>query len=302
MLAKRRHRPNNKPIYLKVLSVFLVCAVLLWASGVTQQAYNLIEANGTPATQGSTLNLANATGITWACSTVGVVTTCTPTVTAGLTAVTPYATDGTNKYILAPALLPVNLWSQTGFNWSDQGSASVTTNTNGDVTFTDPGPSTANDLRTRYFTVGSATAFTATVAFINQSIIAGFATVGLGFFASSSTASRNIMMVQNSTLPNDLFLQGRPATSTTSGVGSSFFSFGTAFARGQIIWFRIKDDLTHKTYFVSYDGEFFTQQFQEASSSLTTDSAALSLCSQGAGLSATAPDQIQVLSFKITTP
>ena len=62
---------------------FLLVVALLCGSGITQQAYNLIQGNGTPAARGTTLNLANNTGITWSCTTSGIVTTCTPTLTGG---------------------------------------------------------------------------------------------------------------------------------------------------------------------------------------------------------------------------
>ena len=70
-------------LFLRIASSLLLVFTLLCGSGIVQQAYNLIEANGTPATRGSTLNLANNTGITWSCATVGAVTTCTPTLTGG---------------------------------------------------------------------------------------------------------------------------------------------------------------------------------------------------------------------------
>jgi hypothetical protein len=74
---------NLKSKWVKLSAGLMAGTVLLWASGIAPQAYNLIQANGSSAAKGSTLNLANNTGITWACATVGVVTTCTPTVSGG---------------------------------------------------------------------------------------------------------------------------------------------------------------------------------------------------------------------------
>ena len=68
---------------LKLACSLLLAIALLSGSGIVQQAYNLIQGNGTPAARGTTLNLANNTGISWSCTTSGIVTTCTPTLSGG---------------------------------------------------------------------------------------------------------------------------------------------------------------------------------------------------------------------------
>jgi hypothetical protein len=74
---------NLKSKWVKISAGLIVGTVLLWASGIAPQAYNLIEGNGSPAARGSTLNLANNTGISWSCATSAGVTTCTPTISGG---------------------------------------------------------------------------------------------------------------------------------------------------------------------------------------------------------------------------
>src|SRR5271154_6489784 len=74
---------NLKSKFVKVSVGLFAGLTFLWASGIAPQAYNLIEANGTPAARGSTLNFADGTGVTWACSTSAGVTTCTATGTGG---------------------------------------------------------------------------------------------------------------------------------------------------------------------------------------------------------------------------
>ncbi len=75
----------------KVLCAFLLFVALLFASGITQQAYNLIEANGTPVARGTTLNFANGTNTTVTCSTTGIVTTCTYSASGGGGGVAKYS-------------------------------------------------------------------------------------------------------------------------------------------------------------------------------------------------------------------
>ena len=61
---------------LRIISGLLLVFVLLAGSGITQQAYNLIEGNGTAVARGSTLNFPNTASVTWSCSTSGGVTSC----------------------------------------------------------------------------------------------------------------------------------------------------------------------------------------------------------------------------------
>ena len=63
----------------RVSSGILLAFVLLSGSGIVQQAYNLIEGNGTPATRASTLNFGNTASVTWVCATTTGVTTCQAT-------------------------------------------------------------------------------------------------------------------------------------------------------------------------------------------------------------------------------
>ena len=70
-------------ILFRLTAGFLLVIALLCGSGITQQAYNLIEANGTPVARGTTLNFANGTNTTVTCSTTGIVTTCTYSASGG---------------------------------------------------------------------------------------------------------------------------------------------------------------------------------------------------------------------------
>jgi len=70
-------------LVLKAGSWLLLAVAVLCASGIAPQAYNTIQGNGSAAAKGTTLNLANNTGISWSCATSGIVTTCTPTVSGG---------------------------------------------------------------------------------------------------------------------------------------------------------------------------------------------------------------------------
>ena len=70
-------------IFLRISSGLLLFFVLLYASGITQQAYNLIQGNGTPAARGTTLNMANTASVTWSCTTSGIVTSCSATASGG---------------------------------------------------------------------------------------------------------------------------------------------------------------------------------------------------------------------------
>ena len=74
---------NLKSKWVKLSAGFGAGAVLLWASGIAPQAYNLIEGNGTPAAKASTLNFANTATVTWVCSTSAGVTACSATSSAG---------------------------------------------------------------------------------------------------------------------------------------------------------------------------------------------------------------------------
>ena len=74
---------NLKSKWVKLSAGFGAGAVLLWASGIAPQAYNLIEGNGTPAARGSTLNFANTASVTWSCTTTGIVTACSATASGG---------------------------------------------------------------------------------------------------------------------------------------------------------------------------------------------------------------------------
>lgn len=65
--------------WVRLSAGFAAATVLLWASGIAPQAYNLIQGNGTPATKGSTLNFNNTPSVTWVCSTTGIVTSCSAT-------------------------------------------------------------------------------------------------------------------------------------------------------------------------------------------------------------------------------
>jgi hypothetical protein len=68
---------------LKIACWLLLAGVLLCGSGIVQQAYNLIEFNGTPVARGTTLNFTNGTNTTVSCSTTGAVTTCTYSASGG---------------------------------------------------------------------------------------------------------------------------------------------------------------------------------------------------------------------------
>ena len=74
---------NLKSKWVRLSAGFATGAVLLWASGIAPQAYNLIEGNGTPAARGSTLNFANTASVTWSCTTTGIVTACSATASGG---------------------------------------------------------------------------------------------------------------------------------------------------------------------------------------------------------------------------
>lgn len=77
--------------------VLVIVAAVLYASGIAPSAYNLIQANGSPAGIGSTLNFANAAGVSWSCSTLGAVTTCTATGSGGGTALPNYSQSFTGQ-------------------------------------------------------------------------------------------------------------------------------------------------------------------------------------------------------------
>ena len=49
---------------LKLACSLLLAIALLSGSGIVQQAYNLIQGNGTPVARGTTLNFANGTNTT----------------------------------------------------------------------------------------------------------------------------------------------------------------------------------------------------------------------------------------------
>ena len=82
---------------LRIISGLLLVFVLLYAgSGITQQAYNLIEGNGTPAGMGSTLNFPNTASVTWSCSTSGGVTSCSAASTGSGGGYTTIQNNGTS--------------------------------------------------------------------------------------------------------------------------------------------------------------------------------------------------------------
>lgn len=74
---------NLKSKWVRLSAGFAAGAVLLWASGIAPQAYNLIEGNGTPAPRASTLNFANTASVTWSCTTAAGVTACQATASGG---------------------------------------------------------------------------------------------------------------------------------------------------------------------------------------------------------------------------
>jgi hypothetical protein len=100
---------------LRIVSGLLLAFVLLCGSGIAPSAYNLIQANGTPAGIGSTLNFANGTGITWACTTVGAVTTCTATGSGGGSSFYQTVQANGSSATQAPTL---NFANGTGITWA----------------------------------------------------------------------------------------------------------------------------------------------------------------------------------------
>jgi len=74
---------NLRSVPFRVFAGFSVVTMLLWASGVTQQAYNLIQGNGTPATQETTANFVDTATVAWTVSTVSGVTQIQATSSAG---------------------------------------------------------------------------------------------------------------------------------------------------------------------------------------------------------------------------
>lgn len=74
---------NLKAPWVRLSAGLMVGAILLWASGIAPQAYNLIIGGGTPAARGSTLSLPNTASVSWSCSTAGIITTCLATASGG---------------------------------------------------------------------------------------------------------------------------------------------------------------------------------------------------------------------------
>ena len=81
---------------LRIISGLLLVFVLLAGSGITQQAYNLIEGNGTAVARGSTLNFPNTASVTWSCSTSGGVTSCSAASTGSGGGYTTIQNNGTS--------------------------------------------------------------------------------------------------------------------------------------------------------------------------------------------------------------
>ena len=69
---------NLKSRSVRVGAGFVACAVLMWASGIAPQAYNLIQTDsGSILPRASTLKFSDTASVTWSCATSAGVTTCT---------------------------------------------------------------------------------------------------------------------------------------------------------------------------------------------------------------------------------
>ena len=330
-----------RPLWIRVVSGFLVCAILLWASGIAPQAYNLIESNGTPAVRSSTLNFSDTASVTWSCSTSAGVTTCQSTATGGAGGYTTIQAngsplpqepvlnliDGTNTTVscadnpgntstdceidasggggggfIQPLTAPVAAdFTQLNYN---TGSGVVTTQVNNSspVTSVTLLQHDPNNTQNIVAMAKNKIASTFTVT-----IAASIPPTGVG----STQGLAGLWLSDGGSPPNSLFFSFQALFGLRGPVFSDFTTFvGDVFGGtspvtspgGPLFWFRIKETASVRNFYVSSDGITFAQIFSESVGSHFT-TAQYGWAVECRQASSGSPDNmITVYSFTETNP
>jgi hypothetical protein len=208
-------------IAFRIITGILLAFAILCGSGIAPSAYNLIQANGSSAAIGSTLNFANATGVTWSCSTSGVVTTCQASASGSGTALSNYAqsfssvtsvilTDnaGTTSKIAAcyDNASPPNLIIPSNIAITDSNNTTVTfsSSQSGTCVVNSSGVSTGGGIVLATRTATTTTAFTSADYLVIGDTTAGNFTASL----EASPTSGQIHVIKKKVAANILTLSG----------------------------------------------------------------------------------------------
>lgn len=149
-----------------------------------------------------------------------------------------------------------NVIDSTDFTWYQQGTSTITDESNGNLTLVVPGNSNADQWRGMELNPGSTPWTIEMFAHLNFGYLSGSTGILWGMYVRETSSSKLI------SLHNRQFALSGCAdwtNATTFSAGNS--SFENAYDRA---WFKISDDGTNLTFSMSVDGRDYFQTFQEA--------------------------------------